>query len=299
MFSERARTGQAISLVVDAACICLALGAALALRLGQDAIPGLRELSSYEWTPALVGRSEYAIILVAFVFVWTAYLRRSRLYVDGDARRASRFVPIYLKGLLVGVLSSAAVLFGLKVSVSRLLFGYFFIFAFVLLMGKQFLSATLQRKLVDADNHRRHALVIGSGRSGAWFSGVVAEASRHGYALVGLLLPDEAVYAATGDVPVVGTVSELDRVLLDHPVEEVFIVGSGPELASLAPVAETLIQRGRVVSLVSTPASSDRGVRGRVTDFTGVPVISYGPMPKDELRTERRESSTWPSPERP
>jgi len=44
-----------------------------------------------------------------------------------------------------------------------------------------------------------------------------------------------------------------------------------------------LIRRGKVVSIVSVMASGLAGVRGRVTEFAGVPMISYGPMPHDEI----------------
>jgi lipopolysaccharide/colanic/teichoic acid biosynthesis glycosyltransferase len=38
-----------------------------------------------------------------------------------------------------------------------------------------------------------------------------------------------------------------------------------------------------MVSLVSTMSSGRNGVRGRVTSFNGVPMLSYGPMPRDEV----------------
>ena len=82
-----------------------------------------------------------------------------------------------------------------------------------------------------------------------------------------------------------GTVDEVDTVLRDHPVDEVFVVGSAREICELAPVAQDLIEKGRIVSLISTLSGGSNGVRGRVTDFNGIPMISFGPMPKDELRS--------------
>lgn len=285
MYSERAKTLLTFSLMADMICIAMAFGSALLLRSYQEFVPFLRSISSHEWTMSEMDRAELAAPLITFLLVWLAYLRRSGLYTRRPAEKPAVFVPIYFKGVLIGVLLSGAVLYGLKMPISRLFFSYFFTCGLVLLISKQFLFSYLHLQLRTSDSHRRHALVIGSPASGAWFSSIVASASSNGYSLVGLLLPDDCTDAETGAVPIIGTVSDLDRVLLESPVDEVFIVGSGPELANYAPIAETLIHRGRVVSLVSTLASSKKGIRGRITEFTGVPMISYGPMPRDEVQS--------------
>jgi len=271
--------------LLDSTCITVAYALALGLRIFQHRIPILREFPGTDWTHAQVGRPELAVPLLAFLLIWGSYIRRSGLYRNGVSYKASAFIPVYVKGLLFGVLSAAAILFGLKMAISRLLFGYFFILCFVLLLSKQFAFSFLYRRLRSSDSRRRHALVIGSGISAAWFSKVISAAEENGYSLIGLLFPDDAIYADTGGIPLVGTIGDLDRVLVDHPVDEVFIVGSGSEIAEMAPVAETLIHRGRVVSLISTMASSSRGIRGRVTEYAGIPMISYGPMPKDTVQS--------------
>jgi lipopolysaccharide/colanic/teichoic acid biosynthesis glycosyltransferase len=77
----------------------------------------------------------------------------------------------------------------------------------------------------------------------------------------------------------------LKAALLAQPIDEVFVIGSARELAELAPVAEGLIEGGRVVSLVTAFKSGESGVRGRVTEFSGIPVLSFGPVPRDEVRS--------------
>jgi lipopolysaccharide/colanic/teichoic acid biosynthesis glycosyltransferase len=66
-------------------------------------------------------------------------------------------------------------------------------------------------------------------------------------------------------------------------IEDVFIVAGGTEMAELAPVAQDLVERGRVVSLVSIPGWVQRRVQCRITDFCGLPVLSLGPRPRDVL----------------
>jgi lipopolysaccharide/colanic/teichoic acid biosynthesis glycosyltransferase len=91
------------------------------------------------------------------------------------------------------------------------------------------------------------------------------------------------ISADTFSAPVVGTINDVERVLIDHPVDEVFVVGGAEELVSLLPVVESFIKRGRLVSVVTAPGTTVQGVSGRVTNFSGVPMISFGPMPKDEM----------------
>jgi exopolysaccharide biosynthesis polyprenyl glycosylphosphotransferase len=83
--------------------------------------------------------------------------------------------------------------------------------------------------------------------------------------------------------PVVGDISQLEQTLTDNPVDEVFVVGGVETIASLAPTAQALVERGRTVSLITPLVSSRHAVRGRVTEFSGVPMISFGPMPHDEV----------------
>jgi exopolysaccharide biosynthesis polyprenyl glycosylphosphotransferase len=131
----------------------------------------------------------------------------------------------------------------------------------------------------------RHALIIGAGLPASWFATVLMDAREAGYNLVGLVLTKKRISAETLTIPVLGTVSDLNTVLANYPVDEVFLVGGAADLAEMAPTAQDLIERGRVVSLVTPLASDHHGVRGRVTEFSGIPMISFGPMPHDEMRT--------------
>ena len=56
-----------------------------------------------------------------------------------------------------------------------------------------------------------------------------------------------------------------------------------PIWRNLGELTQTLIERGRTVSLVTIVKSGDHGIRGRVTSFAGIPMISFGPQPADQL----------------
>jgi exopolysaccharide biosynthesis polyprenyl glycosylphosphotransferase len=282
VFQERARSFQGVFLFLDAVCIAAAFGLGFLLRFHHERIPLLGKIPQIPWVG--YSRSDYALLFLTVLLVWLATLRRSRLYLGTAFEHVERVVAVYLKALLLCVLATGAMVFLLKISPSRLLFGYFFGSAFVLLVGKHLLMTAVLRRLRSSLWHRRHALVIGAERPARWFAEVIREARGKGYELAGIVVTDGAAASSSDAPPVVGTLDDLDRVLAERPVEEVFLVGSAREMAELAPVAQQLVEKGRIVSLVSTVSSGANGVLGRITDFDGVPMLSYGPMPRDEVR---------------
>jgi exopolysaccharide biosynthesis polyprenyl glycosylphosphotransferase len=284
MFRERAKTLQGISLALDVSCICLAFAAAFVLRIFHNHIPILSTIPAEPWNAENLVRSDYALLLALSTVAWIVSLRTSGVYMSDRSEHLLSVLGAYVRALALASLATGAAIFILKMqSVSRVFVGYYFSFAFGLLAGKQLAVITILRQLRRSEFRRRHALVIGAGRPASWFARVLLDSSSTGYDLVGLLLTRNVISAETSSVPVIGTLEDLDRILADQPVDEVFIVGGASELAELAPVAQTLIERGRVVSLITPLASGQHGVRGRVTEFNGIPALSFGPMPKDEV----------------
>ena len=284
MFQERVRTLQGFSVTVDVVCLCIAFAIALILRIYHVTIPLLQRVPSIPWQHENVVPSSYAVLLGVSVVAWVLSMRWFGLYEFNKTRSFGWIVFALLRACCLAVLATGAAGFVLKMStISRLFFVYYSVTSFLILVCKQTGLLWLYRSLSRGEASR-HALVIGAGRPASWFTKVLLDAAEHGYTLVGLLLTKKVVSAETFAVPVIGTLDDLDRVLINHPVDEVFIVGSAGEIMGLAAVAEDLLKRGRIVSLVSTPATAAQGVRGRVTDFSGVPMISFGPMPRDEVK---------------
>jgi len=284
VFRERAKTIRALLFVLDAACICVAFAAAFALRFVHDDLPFLQRIPSGPWPPTELVRSEYAALLVASAVSWVIAIRRSGIYTSPRLGNPRFFLPAYTRALLWVVIGTGTVVFALKLqSISRIFFVYYFCSFFVLIVTKQMLLARAFRQLRRNVWHKRHALVIGSGRLAAWFCQVVRDAAEAGYELVGVVDPCHPPAGAGVKTPVLGTGGDLDTVLANYPIDEVFIVGSAEEIAGLGPLAGALIRKGRIVSLVSSMSTSADGVSGRITEFSGVPMISFGPMPKNEI----------------
>jgi len=283
VYQERARSFQGAFLLLDALCIGAAFAAAFVLRQHHDAIPLLGRIPQIPWS--VPSRSDYAVLFATNLLVWLGVLRRSGLYGGRGADRPPRVIAVYLRALAFSGLATGAVVFALKISPSRLFFAYFYVVELTLLLAKQVLTGRLLRRLRASVWHRRNALVVGAAAPAAWLAEVLHNARDAGYELVGVASTGGGDAVLPDGVRVLGRVEEIDRILASHRVEEAFLVGTAREMARLAPLAQRLIERGRVVSLVSTLSSGADGVMGRITEFDGVPMISYGPMPRDEVQS--------------
>ena len=285
MYNERARNLEGVFLTLDAACILAGFGLAILLRVFHESIPGLRAIPSIPWESQAFVRSDYAVLFLANLSAWLIYLRKTRFYVRGEFDDINRVLVVYLKALLLCIFATSAATFAFKVSVSRLLFGYLYVLQFALLFAKQLAVISVSRRIRSDELNRRHALVIGPRTPGSWLCDIISGAHATGHSLVGLLVIDDETERQTANPNVIGSIRDLDKVLYDNPVDDVFIIGSARELSEMAPIAQKLIERGRIVSLVSTLSGGKNGVRGRVTEFNGVPMISFGPMPTDEVQS--------------
>ena len=284
MFREQAKTLERFSFLLDMLCMVAAFAVALALRAVHADIPVLSNIPATAWDADRFVRSDYALLLATSAVACLLSLRFTGIYRSPDSTRPLRFISSYASSLVIAMVATAAIAFILKMgTISRVFLGYYFALAFITMTMKQTLFVGTLRRMRRTALHQRHALVIGSGKPASWFSRVLQDGSEAGYSLVGLVLSRNVMAAESFSVPIVGTLENLDRVLTEHPVDEVFVVGGAEELARLAPVAQTLIERGRVVSLVTPLSSGTHGLRGRATEFNGVPMISFGPMPRDEV----------------
>jgi exopolysaccharide biosynthesis polyprenyl glycosylphosphotransferase len=285
VYLERKRTLRGLYAGLDAACIAAAFALALALRAAHVQLPWLAQWKAMDWRTGQAVDTDYALLLLLSLATWIWALRRGDRWRVTHHGGALRLLLHHLRGLGWAVLATGAPVFLLKLgAVSRLFFAYFFAGGFVLLLAKDVVVRLLFERLRQSEKWAREALVIGSGQPASWFVQAMLAQGAPGYETVSVVVPDDGeLPASLGGAQVLGRVADLDRVLVDRPVQEVFVVGSAVQLAQLAPVAQRLIERGRVVSLVSALAGGTHGVRGRVTEFAGIPMIAFGPMPRDPV----------------
>jgi exopolysaccharide biosynthesis polyprenyl glycosylphosphotransferase len=284
VFRERARTLQGFAVTLDLVCVALAFGFAVLLRLMHEQLPLLSALPTQPWQLERAIPSEYAVLFATSALTWLIALRGSGAARSGNDG-LGRLVLIHGRALGIAASVSGVVHFGLNMSsIGRVFFGYYFLMTFVLLLAKQLLVMSVTRRLRRRGFACRDALVIGAAAPARWFGGVVSQAAHAGYRLVGLVLTKPLSTDDAADTAVLGGLDALDGILGDLSVDEVFLVATTvADMVELAPVAERLVEKGKTVSLVAPLTSQPDGLRGRLTEFSGIPMISIGAMPRDEV----------------
>lgn len=284
MFVERAKTLRGSHVALDVLGVVGAFGIAFVARMFHDRLPVLRAIPSTPWNPADPAGVDYALLLAVSAVAWVWGLRRGRGHLLPHRGSIMALIAHHATGLLWAVMAASLAVFTVKLAtVSRLFFGYYFATGLLLLLSKDLFMRHLVRRMAQSERFTRRALLVGSGKPASWFAQVLSGAVDDGYKPIGVLWTDDAPPPSVGGLRVLGGPDDIETTLADHPIDEVFVVGGARQLAELAPFVQMLTERGLVVSVVSTLQGSADGVRGRVTEFSGVPMISYGPMPKDEL----------------
>ncbi len=284
MFAERAKTLRSMHAFLDAVCIALAFGAAYLVRGLHESLPLLNNIPSIPWNPSEHNGPDYVLLLMVSMAAWIYGLRSNGGYLVPHRGTFTRLLLTHLRGLVWGVLGAGAAVFAVKLAtVSRLYFGYFYVFGATLLLTKDVVMRRVVARLSASASFRRHTLIIGRGQPASWFAQVLCGATETGYTPLGVLWVGDDAPETVGGLKVLGTMADLDDVLVAHPVDEVFVVGGAKTLAAVATTVQKLIERGRVVSVMPALQGGVEGVRGRVSEFSGIPLLAYGPMPKDEV----------------
>jgi FlaA1/EpsC-like NDP-sugar epimerase len=165
-------------------------------------------------------RSDYAALLLASLLAWVISLRRSGVYASHRAERLVTVTLAYLRALVWAGLTTAAVVFALKLApISRLFFVYYFVFGFVFLTLKQAVVIAVLRRLRQRGYNLRHALVVGAGKPAGWFARVYWRLGTQGTARRSGA-PATGGISETSPVPVVGTLQDIDAVLDRYEVDE-------------------------------------------------------------------------------
>jgi len=284
MYREHTQRLRVLSALLDVCCISMAFALAFALRVAHESLPLLRRIPSTPWDPNQAVQSEYALVLAVSMLGWFLGLSFSNIDVYASKPALWQSVRPIIRASVWAFVATGVAVFALKMnSISRLFYGYYFLLGLAFLLAKRFMFASLVRRSRTSHGAHRHVLLVGSRLATGWFARVVLGAETAGYKLVGVLVSGGPPPVEAFDLTIMGSLGELDQVLERTPVDDVFIVGGATELAGLAPVAQRLILSGKVVSLVSAPAPILQGVHGRISDFAGVPVLSFGPMPPDAV----------------
>jgi exopolysaccharide biosynthesis polyprenyl glycosylphosphotransferase len=188
---------------------------------------------------------------------------------------------------LMATVLVAGVFYLTRIELSRLQFGYALIITVALLLGVRFAMRTWHRLVgFRTPNTSVRILVVGTGALGKQTAAVLETYKRWGYELVGFLADslDEAD-GAMAPAARLGTISELERMVTEYRIDDVWIalqdgsretVRSVVERLATLPVRVHLVPDYGALALVAARPASSEGlpvIALRAPVITGTPRI--------------------------
>ena len=213
-------------------------------------------------------------IVLAVALLWAFFLRFFGAY---DPRRLTTFVDegrAVLLAVLAGMiaLSSFFYLFNLEYR-SRMSFVYFFGIDLVLLLNFRLITRYVVRSLVAGGYNVRRVILIGATKAGRELAYIIRTQPWSGLVVVGFVDDDVSIQGTEIDGrPVLGTTSDLSRLITEYSVDDVIVALPGREHDKIAEIVLSLQVypvRVRIVPDLFEMVS----VRAHVEDFWGIPLI--------------------------
>ena len=242
MYREHARLFTILQFIFDVALTCLAFALAYWTRTNLDQItpdhlmrlfnPVLHPFPYYLWMVGLaIG---WWAIAASSLGLYRLSLRRSdwekiRIIVESAV----------LMGLFLGLLS-----FSFKLVLSRPLTALFALYQAGLLGLARGIVTGRGRRHRQPVPGRRNILIVGSGDKAKEMGRLVARYSDWGLRILGYIVPDSEDMVSPG-VTVLGTISDIPRIVEENVVDEIIFVGSKPsDLDSLDEILAICKEQG-------------------------------------------------------
>lgn len=161
--------------------------------------------------------------------------------------------------------------------------------AIALISGMRLLVRLNLRRLRLRGHNIKKLLLIGNGPRAEWLARQVFERTDLGYRLVGYVDEERRVKdRATFDVPWLGRIADLSRVIANEVIDEVFItLPIKSQYSSIESSITILEEQGIMVHLFSD-LFPHKLARSRAWEFEGAPLVSLHSAPSVSWRTEAK-----------
>ena len=273
MLKQRARAVAAGLRLVDLALLAIALPPAYWVR--DSLLAGHREL------PGLYPLSFYWPVLATSLLLWLALAPLTQLYQAYRTQSLSTELARLARTTVLVGLGVAASLFAFKQQdYARSLLFLYFALAFVILGGTRVALRMAARSARRRGRNIRTYAVVGAGRLAADVIEGIAVHREWGYTFAGYIVPDGAEPPRDGKA--LGRLSEIDRILDEHPLDLVIFAAQRERLEDIEQAVLTCEERGVAVK-ICLKLFSARIAKTSVEELEGVPMLSFTSTPHDYL----------------
>jgi Undecaprenyl-phosphate glucose phosphotransferase len=278
VFSRFQRFYNSIKLLTDVVVLAAAFGLAYVVRFhsvfAHESIPPLED--------TLVS---LALVLVIFPVTF----RQSNLYTTNRARSHIGEVFEIFKATTFAALLLVGVTYFVRERYSRATILLFLGFALAGVTAVRLAFRAATNALRRRGFNQKHILVIGAGALGQRVIETIDAHRELGFVVSGVLTRKrEKIGTAVKGAPVLGHLSELERVLDGQPVDQVIFALPIEEQVHVRPMMEALALRTIDVKFVPDLVQY-MTLRGGLEEFGGLPIISLqgGPLEGWNLLAKR------------
>ncbi len=273
MFTQRVKQASYLLAIADATLLVVAYFAALATRTLHD-LPGL---------PAMLELDLAAQFWLLAVAVPAYLVLADRLGLHRALASRSRRFGIFplLKpfGIVAGVVAAAVFLVQSKTT-SRGVFVLFLLYALLFLAAFRVVIGLLPRQRRGSPHEQRVGVIVGTGDHAVQVRDRLADHPEFGYRIAGFLDPETGEPPSAEALPLLGTIHELEQVVEQVIVDDVFFAVPVGKILSLQEKVLWCEERGLSVHL---RADFVRTLVGRIqpNELEGLPFLSVSPVPRN------------------
>jgi len=221
--------------------------------------------------------------IVVFAIIWVLVLTKLGAYTYQRFKSLRREVKLVTEASLVGTLIILAADFIFRFEyIPRTYIGTFLIINFLSLAGEKIILFRIAKEIRKRGKNRKKILIVGSGVQAKNFIETVEKNLEWGLDIVGLVAENgspvsEKIYGKR----ILGTNSEIEKILHQNPVDEVIICASGIEMGRVEEVLETCEREG-VQIRINSDFFGRLAKKVTIDQVYGVPIISFTTIPDNE-----------------
>jgi len=224
-------------------------------------------------------RETLITLLLVLVLFPVAY-RQSRLYATNRIRTHLEEVFELFKATITASLVLVALTYFGRERYSRLTLALFAGYSFVLVAATRVAFRVWLEEMRRRGLNLKSILLVGAGELGERVVETIESHTELGFRVTGVLSRDLLLPGTTvRGVPVIGTTDELDRILAEHPVDQVILALPSEDTALLKTLMEKLALRTVDVKIVPDLFQYVT-LYGGLEEFGGLPIVSLqgGPL---------------------
>ena len=221
--------------------------------------------------------------IVVFAIIWVLVLTKLGAYTYQRFKSLRREMKLVAEASAVSTLILLAANFIFRFEyIPRTYIGIFLVVNFLSLAGEKLILFNIAKEIRKRGKNRKKVLVVGSGMKAKNFIETVEKNLEWGLDIVGLVAENGSFFGAElYGKKILGTNSEIEKILHQYPVGEVIICASGMEMGKVEAVLETCEREG-----VQIRVNSDffGGLAKKVTidEVYGLSIISFTTIPDNE-----------------